>query len=82
LSIEAEDCEPSHLLDALAIAAKARIINQLAQDASIDRRMLCNMFQDSPGNSKPPTIDQTTIIKIAHSFAIPVPTLHKELITT
>jgi DNA-binding phage protein len=81
LNISIGDCEPSHLFDALATAAKARIINHLATNAIMDRKMLCGMFQDPPRSPEAPSIDRTTIIKIAHSFSIPLPDLDEKLTT-
>jgi len=57
----------------LADAAKARFINRLAKDAGIDRQALCDMFLESPDKSEAPEISRDVVLKVAKTFAVPVP---------
>ena len=54
---------------ALAEAAKARAINQLAKETGIDRLELCRMFAQS-GEVPPPNPE--SIARVAQAFAVPV----------
>ena len=54
---------------ALAEAAKARAINQLAKETGIDRLELCRMFAQS-GEALPQNPE--SIARVAQAFAVPV----------
>jgi len=56
---------------ALADAAKARTINQLAKETGADRKALCNMFLEN--TAKAPEISHDVVVKVAKAFAVPVP---------
>jgi probable addiction module antidote protein len=71
VDIEEGECDASFLFDALADAAKARAINQLAKETSIDRKMLCRML-DEDGNAEAISISPDAIAKVARTFAAPV----------
>jgi len=71
--IEEGESEPAFFPVALADAAKARFINQLVRDTSIDRQALCDMFLESPDKSEAPEISRDVVLKMAKTFAVPVP---------
>jgi probable addiction module antidote protein len=72
IDIEESECDASFFFDALADAAKARAVNQLAKETSIDREMLCRML-DGDSNAEAPSISHDAISKVAKAFAVPVP---------
>jgi len=53
---------------ALAEAAKARAINQLAKETGVDRLELCRMFAQG-GEAPPPSPE--SIARVAQAFAVP-----------
>jgi DNA-binding phage protein len=53
---------------ALAEAAKARAINQLAKETGVDRLELCRMFAQS-GEATAPSPE--SIARVAKAFAVP-----------
>ena len=55
---------------ALAKAAQARFINQLAKETGADRKALCDMFLDG-GDTAPG--DTAVVEKLARTFSIAVP---------
>ena len=57
----------------LADVAKARLINQLAREAGIDRQALCDMFLEPCDESDAPEISHDMVVKVAQAFAAPVP---------
>jgi len=68
MDIEDGECGPAFFLDALADAAKARAINQLAKETGIDRKLLCDMeAQDAKDIA--PKISRDAIEKVAKAFA-------------
>jgi len=71
--IEEGESEPAFFSVALADAAKARLINQLVQNAGIDRQALCDVFLEVPDKSEAPEISRDVLVKVAKAFAVPVP---------
>jgi probable addiction module antidote protein len=57
----------------LVKAAQARIINQLAKDAGVDRKALCEMFLESNEDAEASKISHDVVVKVARAFAVPVP---------
>jgi probable addiction module antidote protein len=55
---------------ALAVAIKARAINQLAKETGIDRLELCRMLTQDPAAYPP---DPDAVAKVAQAFEVPVP---------
>jgi probable addiction module antidote protein len=70
LDIEEGECDAGFILDALADAAKARAINQLAKETGIDRKLLYGI---EGSRTKAPNISHDVIVKIVKAFAAPVP---------
>ncbi|MCL1893260.1 MAG: hypothetical protein FWG02_03340 [Holophagaceae bacterium] len=74
LDIEEGECDASFIFDALADAAKARAINQFAQETGIDRKLLYGEHSEkSNSKSALPAINHEAIVKVVNSFAAPVP---------
>ena len=74
LDIEEGECDASFIFDALADAAKARAINQFAQETGIDRKLLYGEHSEkSNSKSSTPAINHEAIVKIVNLFATPVP---------
>jgi probable addiction module antidote protein len=71
--IEHGECDASFFVIALADAAKARIINQLAKETGADRQALCDMFLENPDKDEAPKISHDVVVKVARAFAVPVP---------
>jgi len=65
-----EEGGAAQLPRALAKAAQARFINQLAKETGIDRKSLCGVFLDG-GNAAPS--DPDFVEKLARAFSIAVP---------
>ena len=57
---------------ALAKAAQARTINQLAKETDIDRKILCEMFIEDSNTEKAPKLNQEVVVKVAKAFSVPV----------
>ena len=71
-ALERED--DAHLRRCLAKATRARAINQLVTETGIDRQTLCDMFLETTDEAtKAPDISHDVIVKVAKSFAVPVP---------
>jgi probable addiction module antidote protein len=68
LDIEEGLCDAGFIFDALADAAKARAINQLAKETGLDRKLFYNIEP----NSKIPKISHDAIVRVVEAFAIPV----------
>jgi probable addiction module antidote protein len=68
LDIEEGECDASFIFDALADAAKARAINQLAKETGLNRKLFYNI----ESNSKIPEISHDAIVRIVEAFAAPV----------
>ena len=66
-------CEPRLFAAALADAAKARFVNQLANETGADRRALCDMFLQEPFEAPTPDMARDVVERIAKAFAVPVP---------
>jgi probable addiction module antidote protein len=66
--IDEGECDASFFFDALADAAKARAVNQLAKDTGIDRLELCKMFAQG-GEAPPPSLE--SMARVAKAFAVP-----------
>jgi probable addiction module antidote protein len=71
LDIEEGECNASFILDALADAAKARAINQLAKEMGIDRKRFYDI-EGSGASYQAPEISHDAIVKIVEAFAAPV----------
>lgn len=67
LDIEEGECDASFIFDALADAAKARAINQLAKETGIDRKQ----FYSIESSSKIPKISHDAIVRVVEAFAAP-----------
>jgi probable addiction module antidote protein len=70
LDIEEGECDASFIFDALADAAKARAINQLAKEMGIDRKLLYDLGVEANGQT--PEISHDAIAKVVQTFAVPV----------
>jgi len=58
---------------ALAKAAKARAINQVAKTTGIDRRTLCKMFSDDCNIEHEPDLSPDLLVRATKAFASPAP---------
>jgi len=67
-----EECGPRALPRALAKAAQARAINQLAKETGIDRKNLCALFLDDGENSDAPPLAMDVATKVAKAFIAPM----------
>jgi probable addiction module antidote protein len=68
-----EEGGASSLPRALAKAAKARAINQLAKTTGIDRKTLCKMFSEDCNIEVEPDLSTDLVVKVSKAFAVPVP---------
>jgi probable addiction module antidote protein len=67
MDIEEGECAPVFILDALADAAKARAINQIAKETGIDRKLLCDM-EVVGAQAVVPKISRDAIANVAKAF--------------
>ncbi|MDR2561876.1 MAG: putative addiction module antidote protein [Holophagales bacterium] len=65
--IEEGECDASFFAIALADAAKARTINQLAKETGIGRLELCGMFAQG-GEAPPPSLE--SMARVTKAFAV------------
>jgi len=68
IDIEEGECDASFFFEALADVAKARLINQLANNSGIDRQTLCDMFLDDHEETPTPEISHDVIVKVTKAL--------------
>jgi probable addiction module antidote protein len=70
--IDEGECDASFFFEALADAARARAVNQLAKETGIDRQVFCNLFLvDSDAKHEAPKISHDAFVKVAKAFEVP-----------
>jgi DNA-binding phage protein len=73
INIEEGDSEPEFIFQALATAATARSINQIAKQSNIDRKVLCDLFVQKSNTPKSPQVNPAIISKITKAFLVSQP---------